>query len=80
MSAVRRVQNLPKEMPIQNGNSPIDPWAADTNRSSNSAFQPQSFTSYTRDSNGDQDAQSPASWRLCTLPLIIPHLLIKPIR
>jgi RHS repeat-associated protein len=36
----------------------LDPWGADTNRSSNSAFQPQSFTSYTRDSNADQDAMA----------------------
>ena len=36
----------------------LDPWGADTNRSSNSAFQPQSFTSYTRDANGDQDAMA----------------------
>jgi RHS repeat-associated protein len=36
----------------------LDPWGADTNRSTNSAFQPQSFTSYTRDLNGDQDAMA----------------------
>jgi hypothetical protein len=36
----------------------LDPWGADTNRSSNSAFMPRSFTSYTRDLNGDQDAMA----------------------
>jgi RHS repeat-associated protein len=36
----------------------LDPWGADTNRSSNSAFQPQSFTSYIRDANGGQDAMA----------------------
>jgi hypothetical protein len=47
----------------------LDPWGADTNRSSNSAFQPQSFTSYTRDSNGDQDAMARAvqsNWKILT--------------
>src|SRR6266542_2175089 len=29
----------------------LDPWGADTNRSSNSAFQPQQFGSYVRDAN-----------------------------
>jgi RHS repeat-associated protein len=36
----------------------LDPWGADTSRSSNSAFQPQSFTSYIRDGNGQQDAMA----------------------
>jgi RHS repeat-associated protein len=36
----------------------LDPWGADTNRSSNAAFQPQSFTSYIRDANGGQDAMA----------------------
>jgi RHS repeat-associated protein len=34
----------------------LDPWGADTNRSSNSAFQPKKFTSYDRDSNGTDEA------------------------
>jgi RHS repeat-associated protein len=34
----------------------LDPWGADTNRSSNSAFQPKKFTSYERDSNGTDEA------------------------
>ncbi|HWN08814.1 MAG TPA: S8 family serine peptidase [Pyrinomonadaceae bacterium] len=33
-----------------------DPWGADTNRSSNTAFQPRKFTSYDRDSNGTDEA------------------------
>jgi RHS repeat-associated protein len=33
-----------------------DPWGADTNRSSNSAFQPKKFTSYARDGNGTDEA------------------------
>jgi RHS repeat-associated protein len=33
-----------------------DPWGADTNRSSNGAFQPKKFTSYERDSNGTDEA------------------------
>ena len=33
-----------------------DPWGADTNRSSNSAFQPKKFTSYERDGNGTDEA------------------------
>lgn len=33
-----------------------DPWGADTNRSSNAAFQPRKFTSYDRDSNGTDEA------------------------
>jgi RHS repeat-associated protein len=33
-----------------------DPWGADTNRSSNSAFQPKKFTTYDRDSNGTDEA------------------------
>ena len=36
----------------------LDPWGADTNRSSNSAFLPQSFATYIRDSNGGQDAMA----------------------
>ena len=39
-------------------NVELDPWGADTNRSSNTAFQPQSFTSYIRDANGGQDAMA----------------------
>jgi RHS repeat-associated protein len=34
----------------------LDPWGADTNRSSNSAFQPKKFTTYERDSNGTDEA------------------------
>jgi RHS repeat-associated protein len=34
----------------------LDPWGADTNRSSNSAFQPKKFTSYERDGNGTDEA------------------------
>ena len=34
----------------------LDPWGADTNRSSNAAFQPWRFTSYERDSNGSDEA------------------------
>jgi len=34
----------------------LDPWGADTNRSGNSAFQPKTFTSYERDSNGSDEA------------------------
>jgi RHS repeat-associated protein len=45
-----------------NGNivsvSELDPWGADTNRSSNAAFQPQNFTTYIRDANGQQDAMA----------------------
>jgi RHS repeat-associated protein len=33
-----------------------DPWGADTNRSSNAAFQPKKFTSYERDGNGTDEA------------------------
>jgi RHS repeat-associated protein len=33
-----------------------DPWGADTNRSSNVAFQPRKFTSYDRDQNGTDEA------------------------
>jgi len=33
-----------------------DPWGADTNRSSNSAFQPKKFTTYERDANGTDEA------------------------
>jgi RHS repeat-associated protein len=36
----------------------LDPWGADTNRSTNSAFLPQNFTSYIRDANGGQDAMA----------------------
>ncbi len=34
----------------------LDPWGGETSRSSNSAFQPHRYTSYTRDSNGGDDA------------------------
>ena len=34
----------------------LDPWGADTNRSSNAAFQPKKFTSYERDANGTDEA------------------------
>jgi RHS repeat-associated protein len=34
----------------------LDPWGADTNRSSNGAFQPKKFTSYERDANGTDEA------------------------
>jgi RHS repeat-associated protein len=34
----------------------LDPWGGETWRSSNSAFQPQRYTTYTRDSNGGDDA------------------------
>ena len=34
----------------------MDPWGADTSRSSNAAFQPKKFTSYDRDSNGTDEA------------------------
>jgi RHS repeat-associated protein len=34
----------------------LDPWGADTGRSSNAAFQPKKFTSYERDSNGTDEA------------------------
>ncbi len=34
----------------------LDPWGADTPRSSNVAFQPKKFTSYERDSNGSDEA------------------------
>jgi RHS repeat-associated protein len=34
----------------------LDPWGADTNRSSNAAFQPKKFTSYERDGNGSDEA------------------------
>src|SRR5205823_2872336 len=33
-----------------------DPWGADTNRSSNGAFQPRKFTTYDRDGNGTDEA------------------------
>jgi RHS repeat-associated protein len=33
-----------------------DPWGADTNRSSNGAFQPKKFTTYERDANGTDEA------------------------
>jgi RHS repeat-associated protein len=36
----------------------LDPWGANTARSSATVFQPQNFTSYTRDANGDQDAMA----------------------
>ena len=34
----------------------LDPWGADTNRSSHAAFQPKKFTSYERDANGTDEA------------------------
>ena len=34
----------------------LDPWGGETSRSSNQAFQPQRYTTYTRDSNGGDDA------------------------
>ena len=34
----------------------LDPWGADTNRSSNGAFQPKKFTSYERDATGSDEA------------------------
>jgi RHS repeat-associated protein len=34
----------------------LDPWGADTNRSSNAAFQPRRFTTYERDGNGSDEA------------------------
>ncbi len=34
----------------------LDPWGADTARSSNAAFQPKKFTSYERDANGSDEA------------------------
>jgi RHS repeat-associated protein len=34
----------------------LDPWGGDTNRSSNTAFQPKKFTSYHRDDNGSDEA------------------------
>jgi RHS repeat-associated protein len=34
----------------------LDPWGADTSRSSNGAFQPKKFTSYDRDGNGTDEA------------------------
>ena len=34
----------------------LDPWGADTGRSSNAAFQPKKFTSYERDGNGTDEA------------------------
>jgi RHS repeat-associated protein len=34
----------------------LDPWGADTSRSSNVAFQPKKFTSYERDANGTDEA------------------------
>src|SRR5207247_331738 len=34
----------------------LDPWGADTNRSSNQAFQPHKYTTYERDGNGSDEA------------------------
>jgi RHS repeat-associated protein len=34
----------------------LDPWGADTNRSSSAAFQPRKYTSYDRDGNGSDEA------------------------
>jgi RHS repeat-associated protein len=34
----------------------MDPWGGETSRSSNAAFQPRQFTSYTRDANASDDA------------------------
>ena len=34
----------------------LDPWGGETNRSSNAAFQPKNFTSYTRDGNHSDEA------------------------
>src|SRR5260370_1587024 len=34
----------------------LDPWGADTNRSSNAAFQPHKYTSYERDGNASDEA------------------------
>jgi RHS repeat-associated protein len=34
----------------------LDPWGGDTNRSNNSGFQPQRFTSYLRDGNESDEA------------------------
>jgi RHS repeat-associated protein len=36
----------------------LDPWGADTSRSSNGAFQPKKFTSYERDANGSDEAMA----------------------
>ena len=36
----------------------LDPWGANTSRSSASPFQPQTFTTYIRDGNGQQDAMA----------------------
>jgi RHS repeat-associated protein len=36
----------------------LDPWGANTNRSSALPFQPQTFTTYIRDGNGQQDAMA----------------------
>src|SRR5947207_15074541 len=34
----------------------LDPWGADTNKSSNAAFQPHKYTSYERDGNASDEA------------------------
>src|SRR5437762_2234633 len=34
----------------------LDPWGADTSRSSNAAFQPHKYTSYERDGNASDEA------------------------
>jgi hypothetical protein len=34
----------------------LDPWGAETGRSSNQAYQPHRYTSYERDANGGDDA------------------------
>ena len=36
----------------------LDPWGANTPRSSNSVFQPHQISGYTRDSNGGEDAMA----------------------
>jgi RHS repeat-associated protein len=41
-----------------NGVVELDPWGANTARSSPTVFQPQTFTGYTRDANGDSDARA----------------------
>src|SRR5262249_24972771 len=49
----------------------VDPFGAETSRSANSAFQPHVFTSYTRDSNGVDEAMHrrySASWSRFSQP------------
>jgi RHS repeat-associated protein len=53
---VNKSQRLTDAAGTETSRIELDPWGADTNRSSNAAFQPRKFTSYERDGNGSDEA------------------------